>query len=602
MELLERFIEEAGPPQKPWYSLLQYFPSGLAIMAQSSTEKLLIVHAAMQSLDAVLPPVFVEGQSWNDWSCSPKRHAAYALKLLLSTLFQQNLPLSSSDAASLLNAVAHLYHPESLGATYYFSWLPLPAIIRNLEQHYKESLPSPEECHLLQQLISMLENSGKNYKENWELANRISQLPGVVRNGRPEASEAWTNKATLDLEAMTPHEQLAWHTLFNHAITAESAIPSAKWLAEASWHRAAVGEENMVRHIAAWMEAVAPPPPFLAIRPDYPKWSSETEEDYKRSEEEMQKFAADHKWEIDAYRRTHDLYFKAISEKNITLLKGLAWYAAGSGDTNVAFALSHMVAASFTSIRERGIWAARAGSAGIWALGQMPGGIGIKALATLRTQLKDRGALKLIAAAVKPAAKASGMTVDEFEDLAVPTSGMDADGTRTETLGVEGSARLTLDAATGQTKLEWFGPDGKPRKAVPAGVKREFGAEAKALKALEEEVTRALFVQTARLDKALLDERVWTLGVWRERYGSHPVLGNLARRLIWRVGDVAALPVGDKFVDVAGQAIEGLADEAEVKLWNPIHAAPEEVMRWRDMVETRGLVQPFKQAHREFTC
>ena len=141
----------------------------------------------------------------------------------------------------------------------------------------------------------------------------------------------------------------------------------------------------------------------------------------------------------------------------------------------------------------------------------MPGGIGVGALARLRTRLRDRGALKLIAAAIESAAKASGMTVDELEDLAVPTGGLDADGTRPETFGEEGSARLTLDAATGRTKLEWFGADGKPRKAVPAGVKREFGAEVKALKAAEEEVASALSAQAARFDRALLDERVWTL-------------------------------------------------------------------------------------------
>lgn len=241
----------------------------------------------------------------------------------------------------------------------------------------------------------------------------------------------------------------------------------------------------------------------------------------------------------------------------------------------------------------------KVGNAGIRALGQMPGGAGVGALATLRTKLRDRGALKLIAAAIESAAKASGMTVDELEDLAVPTGGLDTDGTRMETFGAEGSARLTLDSATGRTKLEWFGADGKPRRAVPAGVKRGFAAEVKALKAAEEEVASALSAQAARFDKALLDERVWTLGVWRERYGSHPVLGNLARRLLWTVNEVAALPVGDGFVNVSGQTLNSLADEAEVKLWHPIHAAPEEVMRWRDALETRGLVQPLKQAHRE---
>jgi len=258
-----------------------------------------------------------------------------------------------------------------------------------------------------------------------------------------------------------------------------------------------------------------------------------------------------------------------------------------------------MTQTAFTSVVGYGTGAVRAGNAGIWALGQMPGGVGVGPLARLRTRLRDRGALKLIAAAIESAAKASGMTVDELEDLAVPTGGLEADGTRRESFGAGGSALLSLDAAGGQTRLEWFGADGKPRKAVPAWVKREFGGEVKALKAAEEEIKQALSAQAARFDGFLLQERVWPLAVWRERYGSHPVLGSLARRLIWTVGGVPALLTGEALQDVSGSVLEGLDDGTPVGLWHPLSAAPELVLRWRDLLETRGIVQPFKQAHRE---
>ena len=109
----------------------------------------------------------------------------------------------------------------------------------------------------------------------------------------------------------------------------------------------------------------------------------------------------------------------------------------------------------------------------------------------------------------------------------------------------------------------------------------------------------ALSAQAARFDRALLEERAWTLAVWRERYGAHPVLGNLARRLLWTIGGAAMLPAGGGFVDAAGEAVAGLTDASEIRLWHPVSALPEEVMRWRDALEQRGIVQPFKQAHRE---
>ena len=418
---------------------------------------------------------------------------------------------------------------------------------------------------------------------------QIDELLGQDAQVEPDAGEAWTDKVLADLETMIPEVRAAWRKLFTHAVTADSGKPSAKWLVEAGRHEAAISETELAGRLISWLTLTAPPPAFERTAPRYDAatmlYNTPEQNAYHTLYQEYNAELAD-------YRRT-------VSEKNIVLMKGLTWYASLCPTPELARVVGHMTQAAFTSVVGFGTWATKAGNAGIWVLGQMPGGIGVGALATLRTRLRDRGALKLIAAAIESAAKASGMTVEELEDLAVPTDGLDADGTRFETFGEEGSARLTLDGATGRTKLEWFGADGKPRKAVPAGVKREFGDEAKALKAAEEEVASALSAQAARLDKALLDERVLPLGVWRERYGRHPVLGNLARRLIWTVGGVAALPVGNGFVDVSGQTVTGLADEAEVKLWHPISAAPEEVMRWRDVLETRGLVQPFKQAHRE---
>ena len=431
-----------------------------------------------------------------------------------------------------------------------------------------------------------------NSADNRKTALRISELFGTVSNGQPVRGEIWADKALADLAAMPLEVRSAWEAVFTHAATAEGAKPSAKWLQRSQDIQKQIREENFFLRFANWFKAAEPPPP-LDLKP------VPLPDDYDHTGEAWRRHLEENKDAYAAYAAARSCYFSSISEKNITILRGLAWYASASCEPDVARGLSHLTQAAYTTVGGYGTWSTKVGNAGIWALGQMPGGIGVGALATLRTRLRDRGALKLIAAAMESAAKASGMTVEELEDLAVPTGGLDADGMRTETFGAEGSARLSLDGTTGRTKLEWFGADGKRRKAVPAGVKREFGAETKALKAAEEEIASALSAQAARLDKALLDERVLTLGVWRERYAGHPVLGNLARRLLWTVGGVAALPVGDGFEDVAGQAIKGLADEAEVKLWHPIHAAPEEVMRWRDALETRVLTQPFKQAHRE---
>ncbi len=503
---------------------------------------------------------------------------ASPLTALKSQLLSRKLPLLVTDIEALLSQAAHSGAWRANGG----------AAVKKARQYFEETGTLTPSLTASLNAIRILATAYSS-AENRKFAMQIDELLGQDAHVKPDAGEVWTDKVIADLETMTPEARFAWSELFARAVTAESSKPSAKWLAEAERHKAAIGETELAERLISWLTLTAPPPAFEGVAPRYDAATML----YKTPE-------------YDAYHARHQEYNaelanyrSRVSEKNIVLMKGLTWYAALCPTAAVTRAVGHMTQTAFASVVGFGTWATKAGNAGIWALGQMPGGIGVGALATLRTRLRDRGALKLIAAAIESAAKASGMTVDELEDLAVPTGGLDADGTRTETFGEEGAARLTLDAATGRTKLEWFGVDGKPRKAVPAGVKREFAAEVKALKAAETEIASALSAQAARLDKTLLDERVWTLGVWRERYGSHPVLGNLARRMIWTVNGVATLHVGDGFVGVSGQAIERLTDEAEVKLWHPISAPPEEVMRWRDALETRGLTQPFKQAHRE---
>jgi len=421
---------------------------------------------------------------------------------------------------------------------------------------------------------------------------QVDELLGDAEAKKPDPGDPWAERALSDLAAMSPEARSAWSGLFAHAVTADGSKPSAKWLAGAAHHRQAVGAEDMFRHLADWLAHADPPPAFDHPAPRYLEVGDDGAAPDASDWAEYHRANAEHEEALKDYQAR-------ISERNISLLKGLAWCASTGDSPELARAVAYMVQAAFAGATGYGARAARAGGAGLWALGRMSGGVGVGPLARLRTRLRDRTALKVVANAIESAAKAAGMTVDELEDLAVPTGGLGADRTRPESFGAEGSAALTLDAASGRVRLEWFGADGRPRKAVPAGVKRAFAAEVKALKAAEEEVKQALSAQAARFDGFLLEERTWPLAVWRERYLNHPVLGSLARRLIWVIGDIPCLLVGETVQDVSGKTLEGLREDMLISLWHPIGAAPEAIMRWRDALESRGIVQPFKQAHRE---
>ncbi|MFJ8504619.1 DUF4132 domain-containing protein [Streptomyces avermitilis] len=44
-----------------------------------------------------------------------------------------------------------------------------------------------------------------------------------------------------------------------------------------------------------------------------------------------------------------------------------------------------------------------------------------------------------------------------------------------------------------------------------------------------------LSAQSERLDRLFLARRTWAYDVWRERYLDHPLVGTLARRLLWSI-------------------------------------------------------------------
>lgn len=541
----------------------------------------------------------MDESTYHAWVTGRLRNFPGMLGIAISVLGETPLLYDAGEAEMLARQVVSLFEWDMSEASrgvpgYRLPSLqfPVEVIVRQYEWFYKTQSPTPDLRKALAYISEVLKSSTLDGKNRSKFAARIDCLLG--HNQRPDAGEAWADDAIAQMDAMLPGEQSGWSAVFSHAGTAIGAKPNIKWQAEAERNRQAVGVDEFRRHVVRWLNLASPPPPFTEAAPRLPDLNGVRGR--LIDSPEYQTYVKAHE---AYYARVRD-YLACISEKNNTILKGLAWYAAASDSTELARALAHLTEAAFSNVRERGAWAKSTGNAAIWALGTMTcAETAVGQLAALRTKLRDRGALKLIESSIASAAEKAGMSVNDLEDLAVPTGGLGTDGTRQETFGEAGSATLTLDAKNAKTKLAWFGPDGKPRKAVPAGVKRDFASEVKALKAADEEIRQALGAQAARLDRALLDERTWTYGVWRERFLAHPILGNLARRLIWVFGDQVGLPLGNAILDADGQEFAPPADDAPVRLWHPLGSPPQIVLRWRDALEARGIVQPFKQAHRE---
>jgi hypothetical protein len=105
-----------------------------------------------------------------------------------------------------------------------------------------------------------------------------------------------------------------------------------------------------------------------------------------------------------------------------------------------------------------------------------------------------------------------------------------------------------------------------------------------------------LSAQSERLDRQFLADRTWSYATWRERYLDHPLVGTLARRLLWTVDGTTAGYADGSLRTVTDTPVTA---GTEVRLWHPVDHAPAEIVAWRDWLERHEITQPFKQAHRE---
>ena len=80
---------------------------------------------------------------------------------------------------------------------------------------------------------------------------------------------------------------------------------------------------------------------------------------------------------------------------------------------------------------------------------------------------------------------------------------------------------------------DYAGPDGKPRKSLPAPVKRASAAALGTLTADLKAVRATIANERSRIEGLLGSGRSLGLAQWRELYLDHPVTGRLTRALIW---------------------------------------------------------------------
>jgi uncharacterized protein DUF4132 len=222
-------------------------------------------------------------------------------------------------------------------------------------------------------------------------------------------------------------------------------------------------------------------------------------------------------------------------------------------------------------------------------------------LLALERSIRHGTLLKQVRKAIDALADAQGMTRDELLERAVETHGLDRDGTRRVPLS-RGAALIEVDARA--ASLVYLDEGGKRRKTVPAAVKEADGDTLTELRDDLKGIRKTVAGERTRLDALMALDRRWPVADWRSLYLDHPVTGRLSRALIWgfRGGDgtdVLGIPCdATTAVTSSGDEVE-IPDDAEIRLWHPVHADAADVHAWRLHLLEQLVVQPFKQAFRE---
>lgn len=494
------------------------------------------------------------------------RHNDYyrqiALRTIITGIMLRHLPYKRSHLSNILQ---HLLTADQLYSNLY----PISSVIRVVERYVSEHELNDSLRDLLDKFANKIDITRYAGAEERRLANRariLSQhgesLEILIRPG-----EAWSDQALADLKAMPEANRNQWLELLQHCRMSKSARPTKKWITSSTQQLQALGTTEFTAKCTFWFEQLD---------------KSRTVSLEKR-----------HEWEPDPNQ--------LFDDHNLDILKGLIWCCSLNENANLGRLLTKVGILSFKKIPGYGAKASRLGNAVIYSLSEMPGRIGLHQLAVLKMKVKYRQALSLLEKSLTSAASREGITVEECEEMGVPSFGLESVGYGEEIIG-EYTAIIRVNGFH-NVELTWRKVDGKIQKSIPAIVKEQFKTELKELRGNVKDLKSMLSIQKERLEQLFLKKLTWTIDKWQERYLLHPLVGKFAQKLIWKIDTgnkcVLAMYRNDVLEDVNGNEITGVTAETIVSLWHPITSSVEVVRAWRRQLEKLQSTQPFKQAHRE---
>ena len=467
---------------------------------------------------------------------------------IASQLLRKDLPFREDDLAILVWQAARQQSHFQYG-------VPLGSILAAVERFCDGNPPPPRLDKALKVLLIRVDEA-----EAWwvtqattKIRDRIEGIrtPGCRNQKIVMPKGRWGAAALEWIDGQNDSDRDAWTFLLNYAATSDAkSKPSQKWRDGAKPLIDAVGRTEVERQLRKWT------------------W------DFKPDPEQI--------------------------DNSLDALKGLIWISADLDADMMAPALGRFAETCFKKIPQVGARSTKLGNACLFSLAAMaPNNLAIAELVRINTRVKYNSVRDRIAKYLANLAEAAGVTPADLEEAALPTFGLDNCG-RDEVKFGDAVARLSIDDSG--VALSWTGATGRPVKAAPASVRRDNGQALAELKQRVKDIDAARSTQIIRLEASWIEDRNWTLNVWKERYLDHPVRRALTRGLIWQLvakdDAFTFMPSEDGFFLSSGEPVS-LPLKGMIRLWHPLNSKAEEVLAWRARILEQEMTQPIKQAHRE---
>ena len=476
----------------------------------------------------------------------------------LQGYLQSSFSISASLKGCIQDAIIHLEHHDDF-SDFNFTESEINEVFklfRWFEDHCCRIFGDhrPSDVEILEAADKFFVNTRRAADKEylvWPL-NDVVEIKTLLRNSRNHVK--WPSKIHLQIKERPTREMSAWFAIWQHAATATSVKPSAKWLKKA-------------KELCTYVRVV--------LDKQLIEW-------------------------IRLVLRESPTYSEPFSPQNANAMRGLVWFCVYMQHPDKAKLMMEVVSFGYQKLGKIGPRSVIFANAALYVLGEM-GFAGVVYLSQLRKKIKYTKAQEQIEKMLIVTATKLGMTTDQLEDLAVPEfEGFDT-GEKSYQVG-NYQATLQLNAAQ-SVRLRWQ-HQGKTLASAPKVAKDPcYKSILNQIKQEQKELDVVLNIQSKRLEDSILQRRTWTYDAWQNQLINHQILGGLARRLIWQFETDGQMQHGfytaGQWCDVAGQPLQQLTEQTIVRVWHPIFSTAADVLAWRQLLVSRQIVQPFKQAFRE---